>query len=137
MYGMGTTEGPAVALAAHEPLSATVRKEGEVGSSSPTVRLDATTAWRLDRYVDAALEAGEHHVVLDLEHVAFIDSAGIGAIVGAFRRLRATGGALGLISPSVVAEHTLEFAGITRLVKDRQRSELPCTAARVAEHLDP
>ena len=106
-----------MALAAHEPFSTTVRKEGDVAVFELRGELDATTAWRLDRYIDAALEAHEREVVLDLEHVAFIDSAGIGAIVGAFVRLRDAGGTLVLTSPSIFAEHALELGGVTGVVQ--------------------
>jgi anti-anti-sigma factor len=106
-----------VALAAHEPFSTTVRKEGDVAVFELHGELDATTAWRLERYVDAALAAGDRRVIFDLEHIAFIDSAGIGAVVEAYLRVRDLGGHLAIKSPSLLAEQTLELSGITRLVE--------------------
>ena len=104
-------------LAAHEPFSTTVRKEGDVAVFELHGELDATTAWRLERYVDAALAAGDHDVVFDLEHIAFIDSAGIGAVIEAYLRVRDLGGQLAIKSPSLFAEQTLELSGVTRLVE--------------------
>jgi anti-sigma B factor antagonist len=78
--------------------------------------LDAATAGRIDAYLDGVLEAGERRIVIDLQHVAFIDSAGIGAIVRSLKRVRAADGELILRSPSVVAQHALEISGVSELV---------------------
>ena len=46
------------------------------------------------------VEQGQKSVVLELRNVTYIDSAGIGALVGFYTSLRNGGGVLKLLSPS-------------------------------------
>ena len=43
------------------------------------------------------VEAGARSVVVDLSRVEFLDSTGLGVLVGALKRLRAAGGNLALV----------------------------------------
>lgn len=58
--------------------------------------------------------AGHHRVALDLAGLRFMDSSGLGVLVGAVKRAQAGGGGLGLIA---VPEHILRVLRITGLVK--------------------
>jgi anti-sigma B factor antagonist len=59
--------------------------------------VDVYTAPRLrERLVDA-VGAGDAHIVVDLVKVDFLDSTGLGVLVGAHRRLKAGGGSLNLV----------------------------------------
>ncbi|MEE9415874.1 MAG: STAS domain-containing protein [Acidimicrobiales bacterium] len=46
-----------------------------------------------DAVIDA-ISAGEHHLVVDLSATDFIDSTGLGALIGALKRLRSADGSL-------------------------------------------
>lgn len=59
-------------------------------------RLDAAGAADFKARVGDRLEAGSSLLVLDLAAVEFVDSTGLSAILSAFRRLPAEGGALAL-----------------------------------------
>ncbi len=59
-------------------------------------RLDAAGAPDFKARVGSHLEAGTARLVLDLTAVEFVDSTGLSAILSAFRRLPADGGALAL-----------------------------------------
>jgi anti-sigma B factor antagonist len=50
--------------------------------------------WELSRYL---VSIGESRHILNLEALEFLDSAGLGAIVGALKRLRAEGGSLYIV----------------------------------------
>lgn len=52
-------------------------------------RIDAAAAIRFKDAMRAATETGPAHVVLDLSHVAFVDSSGLGAIVAAMKQMGA------------------------------------------------
>jgi len=58
------------------------------------------------------IDGGVTTVVLDLEHMEFVDSTGLDVLVGAQKRLRQRGGELVLRSPRPAARKVLE---ITRL----------------------
>jgi anti-anti-sigma factor len=96
-----------------EPFSATIDRDDEAVIVELHGALDATTTWRLDRYVDALLDAGETRLVLHLEHVVGIDVAWIAALVDAVQRIHEVGGEVALRAPSPRAEETLERGGIT------------------------
>jgi anti-sigma B factor antagonist len=67
---------------------ATVTLEGEV---------DVYTAPRLKEELVALLDAGCTSMIVDLEKVAFIDSSGLGVLVGALRRAREKDGVVRLV----------------------------------------
>jgi anti-sigma B factor antagonist len=74
--------------------------------------IDVYTAPRLrERLVDL-VGTGNAHVVVDLARVDFLDSTGLGVLVGAHRRLRAGGGSLRLVIPH---ERLLKIFRITGL----------------------
>ena len=60
--------------------------------------LDLTTAPRLLEAVVAVVVRGQPRVVTDLQEVAFIDSTGLGVLVGLLKRTRTQGGDLRLVS---------------------------------------
>ncbi len=60
-------------------------------------------------------DQGNLFVELDLEGMTFIDSTGIGVLIGALRRLRQNGGELTLANPRASAMRVLEIAGLTRI----------------------
>ena len=55
-------------------------------------------------------------LVVNLAGVSFIDSTGIGVLVGAWRRTKATEGDLALASPSRQAQSVLDATGLTRVL---------------------
>jgi len=52
-----------------------------------------------DRVVDL-LDKGNHQIVLNLERVTYMDSAGIGELVACYKRAKEKGGTVKLLNPS-------------------------------------
>ncbi|GIJ47387.1 anti-sigma-B factor antagonist [Virgisporangium aliadipatigenens] len=74
--------------------------------------VDVYTAPRLRERLIELVEAGARHVVVDLSRVEFLDSTGLGVLVGALKRLRAVNGTLKLVCAH---ERLLKIFRITAL----------------------
>lgn len=59
--------------------------------------------------VQELLDAGHKQVVLNLEKVSYMDSAGIGELVAVFKRAREKGGTVKLLRPSGKVEDLLQL----------------------------
>ncbi|HEX4825720.1 MAG TPA: STAS domain-containing protein [Candidatus Polarisedimenticolaceae bacterium] len=59
--------------------------------------------------VHELLEAGHKKILLNLEKVSYMDSAGIGELVACFKRAREKGGTVKLLRPSGKVEDLLQL----------------------------
>lgn len=91
-----------------------VRREPGEGPAVLVVEgeLDPHTAPLLERELDEAIEVGDDSVVLDLESLGFMDSAGLRLLISAHNQLTASGRALILRRPSQAATRLLEITGL-------------------------
>ncbi|MFD0067071.1 MULTISPECIES: STAS domain-containing protein [unclassified Streptomyces] len=59
--------------------------------------VDAHTVPQISKYVSACIEAGRHHLIVDLAGVPFMDSTGLGLFVRIGKRIRTHAGDLRLV----------------------------------------
>lgn len=79
--------------------------------------LDVRTADAFREQVDDWFLASDHRrLVLNLSRVAFLDSTGLGALLGRLRRVRAAGREMVLVPPAGVARAVLDVAALGRVV---------------------
>lgn len=83
----------------------TVHVDGELDSSSAAVLRTAL----------AALD-GDDPVIVDLRAVPFMDSAGLGALIGGIRRLRAGGTAVAICARPGAVRRLLTVTGFDRII---------------------
>jgi anti-sigma B factor antagonist len=76
--------------------------------------VDVYTAPTLRDHLSHLVAEGRYHLVLDLEDVAFLDSTGLGVLVGGLKRVRAHDGSLSLVCTQ---ERILKVFRITELTK--------------------
>lgn len=76
--------------------------------------IDVATAPRLRERLGGFIEDGDNRLVVDLEDVAFIDSTGLGVLVGAVRRARDRQGDVRLVCTN---SRLLKVLGATGLDK--------------------
>lgn len=60
--------------------------------------IDVYTVPSLRDRLDAEIERGEHELVVDLTGVTFMDSTGLGVLVGRLKLIRGVGGTMRLVS---------------------------------------
>lgn len=76
--------------------------------------IDVYTAPKLRDTITELVAAGNYHVVVDMEAVEFLDSTGLGVLVGGLKKVRAHDGALELVCTQ---ERLLKIFKITGLAK--------------------
>ncbi len=59
--------------------------------------IDVYTAPKLREQLVDLVAAGSHHLIVDMEGVEFLDSTGLGVLVGGLKRVRAHDGSLRLV----------------------------------------
>ena len=97
--------------------------------------VDVYTAPRLRERLIELVEHGARHVVVDLARVEFLDSTGLGVLVGTLKRLRAINGTLGLVCAH---ERLLKIFRITALDRVFALYDTVELATTVADpHADP
>ena len=74
--------------------------------------IDMATAPKLRQHVQNVTARGPDGLVLDLESVDFIDSTGLGVMVGAAKRMRMSDGVLRIVCSQ---SHLIELFELTRL----------------------
>lgn len=85
-----------------------VRVEGE---------LDMHLADELRRRVDEALSGGGiRHVLLSLKGVTFVDSSGVGVILGRYKKITAQGGRLAAVGVRPQVARVFEMSGLFRVM---------------------
>lgn len=80
--------------------------------------IDHHSAIRVRSDIDSLIfEARPQKVALDLSNISFMDSSGLGLIMGRYTLIKELGGSLVLQSPSAAVMKILSLAGMERIVK--------------------
>ncbi len=74
--------------------------------------LDLATAPTVRAALTDATDSGSHHIVVDLTHLEFLDSTGLGVLIGAHRRTAEHGGSLRLIVRDGPISRLLNITGL-------------------------
>ena len=77
--------------------------------------IDVHTAPRLRQELVALTESGRTNLVLDLTEVGFLDSSGIGVLVGGLKRTRAHDCEFHLAGPPDAVRKVFQLSGLTRV----------------------
>lgn len=85
--------------------------------------IDLFTAPELKSAIAAAVEDGRPRVVVDLTHTTFLDSSGLGVLVGALQRLRDHGGALSIVNVDEAIARTFSITGLDQILAIRETRE--------------
>lgn len=78
--------------------------------------LDLVSALELKQRLEPLLVPGVLTLVLNVEGLTFMDSSGLGVILGRYRQMRELGGDLVLAGAGPMVRNILEISGITRIV---------------------
>jgi anti-sigma B factor antagonist len=109
--------------------------EYRLEQGTPVVKVggevDVSTCGELRSGLLAALSTeASQGLVVNLADVQFIDSTGVGVLVGIWRRIRADDGRLVLAAPSRQVRRTLDTAGLTQVLPCYELESEAVQAAR-------
>jgi anti-sigma B factor antagonist len=82
---------------------------------TPRGELDVLTAAQLRTAIGEVIDDGHAHLVLDAAGITFLDSTGIGVLVIALRRTRASDGSFALAGAHGRTLRTLSLTGLDRV----------------------
>lgn len=77
--------------------------------------IDLHTAPRLREAVVDAVDAGHTRLVIDVENVDFLDSTGLGVLVGGLKRVRSEGGSLDIVCTQPRLLKIFEITGLDKV----------------------
>jgi anti-sigma B factor antagonist len=102
---------------AHEELTIDVSSEipGETAVFRLTGSLDVATSPRLKEELLNASARNQNDMIIDLTRVDFLDSTGLGALMGAHRRAAEKGGRVSLIVSDGPISRLLHITGLARV----------------------
>lgn len=95
---------------AQQKIDIDITEEGDHKVIKPAGDLDVYTVGSLRDAIGKMIEDGSTKVVVDLDGVPFMDSSGLGALMGGVRRLRESGGDLAI---ACTREQHLKLFSIT------------------------
>jgi anti-anti-sigma factor len=111
-------------------MNISVRAEGEVTVVSPAGEISTgggglarPLGLRGDPLIDLSetlrtiLNDGVRWILLDLDQVRFLDSAGLGELVACYKRAIQKGGDIRLMRPSAKVRELLEMTGLVRVFR--------------------
>ena len=85
---------------------------GDRAVMTVTGELDVSnTAWLYECLHDA-IDAGISEIVLDIEHLTYMDSTGLSVLVVANRRMQSAGGTLTVLSPTPTVQRLFDAAHV-------------------------
>lgn len=77
--------------------------------------VDLFSAPQLRSAVYEMIESGQSQIGIDLSRVAFLDSTGLGVLVGALKRVKEQNGSMVLLSPQKSVRRVLNVTGLDRI----------------------
>ncbi|MFD3447891.1 anti-sigma F factor antagonist [Microbacteriaceae bacterium 4G12] len=101
-----------------------IRLEGE---------LDHHTAEELRTKITSMLEKNElHHIVLNLEHLTFMDSSGLGVILGRYKHIKSLGGEMVVCAISASVKRLFEISGLFKIIRLEESEQIALATLGVA-----
>ena len=77
--------------------------------------VDVYTAPRLREAVVSAIDGGSLRLVVDVDKVEFLDSTGVGVLVGALKKVRSGGGTLDIVCTQPRLLKIFEITGLDKV----------------------
>jgi anti-sigma B factor antagonist len=77
--------------------------------------VDLYSAPRLKELIGDLVAGGRNRIAVELEGVEFMDSTGLGVLIGGLKRCREAGGTLSLVAPTEPVRKVLSITGLDKV----------------------
>ncbi|WP_084264550.1 STAS domain-containing protein [Actinomadura macra] len=77
--------------------------------------IDVETSPRLREFLVGLVDENARHLVIDLDDVDFLDSTGLGVLIGVFHRLGASNGSMALAGGSAAVRGVFHITQLTKV----------------------
>lgn len=95
-----------------------IKVNGEVVSAHLIGELDHHSAREMREKIDASIDQNAASLlVLDFQNITFMDSSGIGLIMGRYKKMREVGGEVHVVNTTSQILKVVKLSGLDRLVK--------------------
>lgn len=111
-------------------ISVTTSEAGEVHVVHVSGEIDVTSATVLRDALEALIADGRRRLALDLSDVTFLDSTGLGILVGRLKRLARHGGTMTVAASHERVLRVFDITGLNQLLDIRPDLEGAVEAAR-------
>ncbi len=98
-------------------------REDGVGVVIPQGRLNMVSARRLKEVLAEMVSSGTHRIVVDMAETTFLDSSGLGALIGGLKSARQAGGDLRIARPTPAVHAVFELTNLDRVLRARDSVE--------------
>ncbi|MCX8052556.1 MAG: STAS domain-containing protein [Armatimonadetes bacterium] len=96
-------------------LGIAVRRNGNVGVIQLTGELDAYTSARFREVMVDTIENGGANLIVSMEGVEYIDSSGLGALVGGLKRCSERNGKIMIVGAQPQVRKVFEITGLEKV----------------------
>lgn len=104
-------------------MNLTVNKADSYAVVKPEGRLTAPSVPQLRTAVDDLVGAGSARIVVDLSATEFIDSSGLGALIGGLKAARIAGGDLRIAGVTEPVRRVLKLTNLDRVLAEHPTAE--------------
>lgn len=101
---------------------------GQFTVLNPEGKLNLVTAPKLKAQIDDLTASGHVYVAIDLEKVTYIDSSGLGALIGGLKAARTAGGDLRIANAGVQIKAVLTLTNLDRILAPYSSIDEACHA---------
>lgn len=84
---------------------------------TPEGELDHHLAGKMRTEIDKKLGRGIINIIFDFSHLSFMDSSGIGMIMGRYKRIQKLGGRVIIAAPKPQVKRIIEMSGLLGIIQ--------------------
>ncbi|MBI2264755.1 MAG: STAS domain-containing protein [Armatimonadetes bacterium] len=87
----------------------------QIHTVAVTGEIDVYTSPKLKEHITELIEKGHYNLVINLEGVRYIDSTGLGVLIGALKKVRDHNGSINLICTNPQIKKIFNITGLVKI----------------------